>query len=1540
VRRRPGLCRSAGDPAEGSARQGRRRAGRQCDVDFKFGDKPPYVGFAGDGVILPREESDGVGIETVNVQKLAIEVWRVPDRNLVRVEIDKTDPAGEGEYGGYNPAQSEGQKVWSGAMAVKGETGERAVTVFPLGAVLKDMKPGGYIIMAKDASGARVAKKTVSAGEGEDGDGGNDNDAARASRWVIFTDMALSTYTGADGVDAVVRSLKTAKAVSGAKVMLIARDGETLAEAKTDADGRVKFAKALLGGKQGQLPKMMMAYGAQGDLAVLDLDRAPIDLSQQGIGGRNDPNAQALTGGRSANTLVDAYLYGDRGVYRPGETIHLMAMIRDREAQAISRKGTLVIERPSGSEFKRITFDKTDGGYLTQDIALPRTAPRGRWNAKLLIDGIDQPTGSLGFSVEDFVPQRLAVDVDGQSANPVKPGEARAVNITARFLYGAPGAGLQTQAEARIAADPNPFPQFKGYEFGDAKTAFQEKVVPAVNTVTDGAGHAVITLPADAAGDATIPLKATVTASVFEPGGRPVRESTFLKLRGQPVYLGVKIDQGDGNGRGPPVTADIIAVDATGARINQPGVTWTLISENWTYDWFQQNGRWQWRRTARDSAIATGSGAISPAASLRMAKRLDWGDYRLEATSPSGAKTVVKFAAGWGSPAKEGDAPDLVRVSAGTKAYAQGDGVDVTLKAPYAGEAQIAVATDHLIELRTVHVGDGGATVHLKSTAAWGGGAYVMVSVVQPRDPGTTPKPRRALGVAYVPLEPKDRRLAVDIGTPVKLDSRTPVSVPVKVNGLGVGQKARVTIAAVDEGILRLTKFDSPDPVKWYFGKRALNLDYRDDYGRLLDPNLGAPGAVEFGADELGGEGLTVTPTKTVALWSGVVTTGADGRANIQLPAAAFNGEVRIMAVAWTDKAVGSGAKAMTVREAVVADLNLPRFMAPGDKAVATLELHNLEGKAGGYDATVNGASGLVVAWRKLVTLAVGQRTAEHLDFAAPDRAGIGKVAMKVTGPGFTTAKDYDLQTRLGWGPETRTFTNFQKPGESFTPQAQSLAGLASGSVTLTVSYSPFKGFDPAAVALALSRYPYGCTEQLTSTAYPLLYAVELSPDPKLKTARASALSQAVGQILDRQSLDGAFGLWRAGDGEADGWLGAYTTDFLLEAQAAGAPVSAEVIDRAMVAMRAISRPEGFEGGGYRMTYPAPWGLTPAAAKAAGERLKSRATAYALYDMAKAKHGDLARLRWWHDVQMKTDASPVSRAQVGVGLYMMGDQARARSAIQAAAQALGYKDEQDWYQSPARDLAAVTTYAYEAGQPDIARSLQGRLDGSVKSPDQLNTQEQARLVQAAHAMLKAAGPMKVTASGAFDMPTVAGAPRWAVGKLTDARFVNAGTGGVWRTVTVSGTPTASPAARADGISLNKTLWTMSGGRAEPGAVKQGDRIIIQVSGVSRQGRSMMMVVDDALPAGFEVEAVLSSDDAKTGPYKFLGVLTDASVQEKRDDRYIAAMTVPGNKSFNLAYVARAVTPGDFLLPGAEARDMYRPAVAARTAGGRTVITGQ
>jgi uncharacterized protein YfaS (alpha-2-macroglobulin family) len=776
-----------------------------ADVDISPGPGAPEVGFAGQGVILPRNESDGVGIETANVSRIAVEVWRVADRNLVRKTLAAPSPTGEGEwpgdYGEDSP-DDEGRVVWKGDLTIPGDPAARATTVFPLGAVLKTMQPGAYVIKARD----------ITAGRAPAG-GQEENRVAQARRWVMFTDMALTAYKGADGLDVVVRSLKTARALPGLPVSVVSRDGETLGAVRADATGRARFAAPLLAGEGALTPRMIMAHGPAGDLAVLDLSRAPVDLSKQPVGGRIPP------------TAIDGFMFSDRGVYRPGERVHLVALVRVLDGRAVSgRKGAIVVKRPSGVELRRYGFASAPGGGVSADVDLPRTAPRGRWTAELRIEGLDEPAGALAFSVEDFTPRRLAVTLAGHPEAPVG-AQPRAVDVMARFLYGAAGAGLQLQGEARIRADPNPFPQYAGYQWGDETKPFAEKFVELGSSVTDGEGRARLVLAAAMAGDTADPLSAAVTASVFEPGGRPVREGLTLKVRPRPVYLGLKVDPGDtSNARTPIVGLEVIAVDAAGRRVASPDVAWRLISEQWNYDWYQQDGRWQWRRSSREVAVASGLLTVGAGAPSRLSRRLGWGDYRLELRSLDGALTVRRFSAGWGGPAADSEAPDQARVSAGPASHRQGDTVQIAIKAPYAGEAQVAVATDRLIDFQTVSLGARGGAVRFKTSAAWGGGAYVLVTVIQPRDPASTPVPRRALGLVYVPLDPGSRRLSVDLDLPGKIASTVPVVVPVRVRGLAPGQRARVTVAAVDEGILALTHFDTPDPVGWYFGKRALGI--------------------------------------------------------------------------------------------------------------------------------------------------------------------------------------------------------------------------------------------------------------------------------------------------------------------------------------------------------------------------------------------------------------------------------------------------------------------------------------------------------------------------------------------------------------------------------------------------------------------------------------------------------------------------------------------------------------------------------------------
>lgn len=1507
------------------------RTRRDETFTLSFGDRPAYVGFAGNGVILPRAEADGLAIETVNVSKIDIEVLRVPDRILSQRSIEAGETFDEGSWGWWGDGDDVGVKVFGGEIDIalnscpdrpqdRGCTrrNQGITTVFPLGANLRDMRPGAYIVRVKDDSPGAGAN-------------GRDNDRpAFAYRWIIYTDTALQTFEGATGMDVVARSLRTARPLANVTLTLIAQNNDELARARTDANGLVHFNKALFEGEGAARARYVMAYGAEGDFAALDLNRSSLDLTDRGVDGRRTPGD------------IDAYLYTERGVYRPGERARIIGLIRDPAGRAITnRESTLVVYRPNGTEARRQRLRAAVmAGAVAQNFQLDRSAPRGMWRAELIVDGQEEAAGAVSFSVEDFVPQRLRVRMTADQAALVR-GQSRPIAVQADFLYGAPGGGLAVEAEARLTVDPNPFPNAAGYMFGKTDESFSEQLIQLPATTTDGSGAAQLLFTLDSPPQTSLPLRARVVASVADPGGRVVRESFQVPVRLSDFYLGVKPRfENQSVGRGRPAAFEIIAVNAQGQRANLRGVSWRLVEEDWSYDWYLDGGQWKWRRTGRDIPIDGGvieANAQRPAIVTKGGLRD--GQYRLIVSNEAaGAETTMRFNVGWSWDGGENASPDMVTVDAPADPVRPGARARVNIRPPYAGEAQIVVATDRVLMTRTIRVGADGANVDLPVTEEWGAGAYVLVTVMTPRDPVNLPVPRRAVGVAYVPVNVESRTLNVAVGEGLQIvRPRQRLNIPIQVTNAPRGERVRVAIAAVDQGILGLTNYQSPNPADYFFGRRALGVWVRDDYGRLLNPNLGAPATARQGGDSLGGEGLTVVPTKTVSLFSDVVELDRSGRAVIPLDIPDFNGELRLMAVAWTESAVGQDSEELTVRDPVVAELILPRFLAPGDEASAILNIDNVEGPAGSYSVSFGGSPvANVTAPAARLQLARGQRQTVRVPIRGGN-AGIGQVSLRLTGPnGFTPiARAYDIQSRSPFMPITLVTTQQQAAGASWRAPSDVLSRFAASESRALISYSNLANMDPAPLIDALERYPYGCSEQLTSVSMPLLYFNTLAresgrtQDPRLRRR----IQDAVTRLLDRQGPDGAFGLWGSGDRSATPWLGAYITDFLTRAKAQGYIVPQAPLDSAYGALRNVARIESGSSVGYDFdVYRWP------GSNDSTELLRSRSAAYALYVLAKAGRADVSQLRYFHDARLRDEPSPLARAQIAAGLAHLGDRARARNAFRMAEQALGYRNTGDWYQSPVRDMAGVLALAAEAGETDLVDRIRRRMEREAPDAENMMTQEQAQMLMAANALLQRSGPLHISLNGRADegRRVMANAAQLAQGLV----FRNDGQGVAWRSLTLSGPPRESPGAMNAGYSLSKSVYSLSGQPVSLESVRQGERVIVVLNGSPEGVRLYPTVVVDLLPAGLEIESVLTPEDGlgpqqydgsrRNGPFAWVGEISYPRVAEARDDRFVGAIDLRGH-GFTFAYMARAVTPGAYTLPGAQVEDMYRPGVMARTA---------
>ena len=1478
-------------------------------VGISFGDRPAYVGFKGDGVILPRIDADGLGLETVNVDKVKVTISRITDRALAFKTITAGYSHSQGGWG-YMDYNSEvydvAEQLWTGELDTPASPNTAKTTVFPIAKAVPKLQPGAYFVEVDQL----------------DASGDIPNNAARAKRWLVITDLALTTYTGNDGMSATVRSLQSAKTVSGVKLELVARNNEILARGDSDGSGRVNFAGPIMRGEGNVAPRMLMAYAPNGDFAILDLDRSPVDLTERDIGGRTPAQA------------ADAFVYTERGVYRPGERVYITSLIRDAAANSSNnRPGSVIVYGPNGLEAGRLRFKdaKQFNGAVSYPFDIPRTAARGGWRISTEIDGVGA-VGGESFSVEDFVPQRIALDVTADDKTPMRANETRPITANVRFLYGAPGADLPVEGNVRVESDPNPFPDAKGYTFGRHDEEFRESTFDLATATTDSAGRAIISLDPRAADNATSsrPLRLRAVVSAIEPGGRAVRDDVRVGYRPSERYIGVKPSFDDRSSKeGESASFDVISVDRNGA-LKAATINWRLVRIDWKYDWYRADGGdWQWRQSRR--VVELESGNLKVAEGQRGAiktRQLDYGDFELYLTEEAnGGEASYAFWSGWGGTPVDGvEAPDRVRVQVPETLPAIGKDVDVTIVAPYAGEAEIVVASENVISSRTITVkANEGTRVRLPVTKAWGAGAYVMATVYTPRDAVKTPKPRRAVGVAHIAVDTAPRTYTLELAAPEvqRPNSKMTVTITAK----GPNDDGYVQLAAVDEGILLLTGFKSPDPVDYFFGKRRLGVELRDDYGRLLDPNQGAAGNIRQGGDQIGGAGLTVVPTQSVALVSAPVKLSG-GKATITFDVPAFNGELRLMAVAWSNTGVGGASKPVTVRDQVPALMALPRFLSPGDTATATLTLDNVEGQPGAYNAAIQAVAPVrAVTGTLSANLNRGQRSDIDATFSSVAE-GISNVSFNVTGPGnYAVSRTYPIQTRSAWMPASYVQRTTIQSGATFSPGADSLNSFVRGSGYVQVSFSPIP-MDAAALYDSLDQYPYGCTEQITSRALPLLYASQIAALAGRKTPgdMRNQIQDAISTLLNRQGADGAIGLWRTGDALSTPWLGAYATDFLFRAKAAGFVVPDAALDKAYDALEDFAVRESRYSSSYDFeVYESRY------SNDTEQKLMDRSVAYAAYVLAKAGRMDKARLRYLHDDRLGRIEGPLAKAQIGAALYMIGDNARAKSAFDQAEAAIGYTNTGDYYQTTRRDLAGVLALAQEAKQTERVRRLSQRVAQDLPEPDRLTTQEKAFLLLAANALSGGQAAVNVAVQGQAD--TVSS----GVYKMRDQQmatppvFTNRGQGQLWVTSVSRGAPASAPPPAGDGMTALKQLWTPGGQAIDGTSFRQGDRLIVAITVGASEMRQTPLVVADLLPAGFEIEAVLRPEDAgANGPYRFLGNLVAPNIAEARDDRFVAAFDLYDQKRETVAYMVRVVTPGSFTMPGVVAEDMYRPDTYART----------
>ncbi len=1466
-------------------------------LDVYVPDRSPFVGFANDAYVMPAGLGGGLPITSVNADVAEVMIYRVGDRSIATAVRDGIFQGSLSEYDAQDIADRVGEQVWTGEVDLaRGEANELTTTAIPVAETIGQMEAGAYVITAKIKDEYSEYWDSV------------------ATQWFIVTDLGLTTISGDDGVHAFVRGLDDAKPIAGATVRLVAVNNEILGEATTDADGRATFAPGLARGEGGRAPQLLVAETADGDYAFLDLSRPAFDLTDRGVEGRPSPGP------------LDVFATTERGVYRPGETVYLTALLRDERAVAVTGLPlTLEIERPDGVVAStQVLNDQGAGGYF---VALPMVdeAMRGSWTARLYADPEAEALSSTSFLVEDFEPERLAFEVSAPDA-PMVVGEVTAIDVAAKYLYGATAPKLAIEADA-IISPRTTLDAFPGYVFGREDDTVETSREPlGVVGTTDEAGNAVaeVVLPEPPA--TTRPLEAQLLLRLVDSNGRTIERSISRPVLATVDRIGIKPTFSDASGlaEGSEASFDIVAVSPEGEAISKTGLSWTISRIDTNYQWYRNGSTWQWEAITTSREVASGTVDTPEGGPVTIGANVDWGLYRVEVESSGDNPTSssYEFYAGYYYAEAGSDTPDTLQVALDKPAYKVGETAQLKLDPQFAGTALVMVVDNRVIAMQAVEVPEGGTTVPLEVTEEWGPGAYVTAILYRPSDAAEKRMPSRALGLAFADVEPGDRKLDVTLETPEVTLPRQSFTTTVNLGNLAAGQKAYVAVAAVDLGILNLTNFKVPDPDGWYFGQRQLGMEVRDLYGSLIDPTQGLAGAMRSGGDE--GSSRTGTPPATsvlVALHSGIVEVDAEGKATITFDMPDFSGTVRVMAMAWTDSAVGHASADVIVRDPVVVTLSPPRFLRVGDESRLLVEINNIDGESGSYGVSLSTGEGIATpAEDSDVELEKGNRTALELALNGM-QIGDWPVVLTITAPdGSTQTKELVLGVRPTSAPITSSRLLPIKAGESVTIGPDHFDSYMANTGAMTLAIGPIARLDVPGLLLALDRYPYGCAEQLSSRALPLLYLNDVAK--LVGTASDDKLNQtvidAIANLLSKQSSGGGFGLWGPFDG-GDLWLDGFVTDFLLRAKAAGYEVPEQSMTMA------------FDNLANQLSYAADF-------EKGGEDI-----AYALYDLARAGRVSMGDLRYYHEARLNAFGSPLAQAQLGAALALYGDPTRANSAFAAAVAKLNEPDNirryRGDYGSRMRDLAGVLALAAEfkpdgVDLTDLANQLAKLRDRASYT----STQEDSWTLLAAAALGASATDGSVTLDGEALSGQVY--RRYDQAGFEAVEIANTGDTDTEAKVTVSGFPLTPPPASSNGFTISREYYLPDGTPIDPQAapIAQNERLVVVLTVRPQTLGSGQYVVADPLPAGFEIENPDLSAGGGVADFSWLN-LDSANHVESRTDQYVAAFRYfDESGSFTTAYLVRAVSPGTFVLPGATVEDMYRPEFRANTAAGSIEVT--
>ena len=1458
------------------SREVQNKAGRRLDESYTFTaalpSQAPAIRFTGKGSILPSSNRMSLLFESVNFARARVRVRKIFANNLL--QFFQRNYYGDTYF-------SDMEYVSRIVRDTTIDLGDKASTrldrtnsySLDLSRLITDSRKSMYLLEIKGVDPLIPV-------ESNDYDYyfGDYRTYAERSKVVIQSDIGIICKSSGDGELIVYTTdLVSARPKGSCKVRAYDRQNQQLAEAVTDSEGRAVL-------KCGDEPYTVLAE-ANGDAAFVRVERgAALSLSNFDVGGTTDTKG------------IKGYLFGERGVWRPGDEIYLTLIVASDNPLPENHPASLEFYNPNGQLVQSAVSSGSTDGIHTFKLRTTPASPTGIWRAKATFGGA---TFEKNIRVDAVKPNRMKIEMrlgDGQTVD-AKEFTGR---LTARWLHGAPAAGSKVTLQAQLSQIPTRFKGYPDYSFDDATKQFapEEREIVSGTTGTDGALQLTTDRLSSLEGLSPGMLNGKFTVKVFEKSGDFSVDQQIIPVSPYDAYFGIGVT---------PQTSDwgdeyldskkehllrIVMLDAQGRPL--PGREEALVSvyKITSYWWWDaaSDSQARYAKNALNTCYKTLQTTLTDGAG-QVAMRWSAGDYgyymiRVTGSGHEHAATqvVCVSSSDWrGDVSSVTDAATRLAVTKDKEKYAPGDKAKITIPSSPGARALVSVESGSVVrESFWIDCADKQTAFEILIKAGMAPNVYASVTLVQPHNHTHNDAPIRLFGVVRLDVEDAATKLTPVIDMPETVRPESEITIKVREKD---GKKMSYVLALVDEGLLGLTRFKTPNPYLHFNATEALGVRTWD----MFDHVIGAYGGRIEQLFAIGGDAeqqqntgaLKAQRFRPVVRFLEAQKLGA-GKTNthkIALPP--YFGSVRVMVVASNGRASGAAEKVAEVKKPLLVQATLPRVVSTDEEVELPVTVFALEKGVGKIDLKVSANELFSAVGPRSKTIALSQSGEEVVTFRLKvnKETGVGKVRVTATSSGDSSVSEIELDIREP-NPYVTTSEDYMlEPGKTIA-----LRPLKdTGSAKLELSSIP--SADLTRRMEYLVRYPHGCIEQITSGAFPQLY---LPAVMECDVRTLQDIDRNVKSVLSRlggyQLYNGSFAYWSGGSNSSD-WGTAYAAHFLTEAAKYGYAIDRPMLDRALKYLR------GNEADSF---------LTQA---------------YAQYVLAlnnMADRGAMNRLRE-KAADLKNDVKWMLAAAYALdGNRKVAEELTAQGGSGQTGKVDPYDDT---YNSSERQMAVVLMTQTLLGKREEAFRTALKMSDILKKEKWLSTQSTAWMLSTLSNFI---------VSGQTGIDAKAGKESIRTDKsfvsmpLTEETGVtNNGKESLYAVVSQRYNPAKGEETEAaDNIRIAVRYTDMDGKAVDPKSIRASTDFyaVVTVSNISGYEKYTNLALTHIVPAGWEIT---SERD-----------LTSVTYQDIRDDRVLSYFDLKRGESKEIPVKLTATYKGRYYLPSIYCEAMYDNSVRA------------